>query len=71
MMAVNRLAITNSGGRRARLSHLVQDGRVLVKGLAGYALSGSTLIIQLATPIHPGRIDFVTDSGPRWIDVKE
>ena len=40
-----RLVIRNDGGRRLRLTHLTQDGQVLIDGLAGYALGGGFAIV--------------------------
>ncbi len=71
LLAPDRVAIRNDGGRRLRIAHLVQDGQVLVAGLAGYVLGGSTLVLKLAAPAHSGRIEATTDLGARWIDVRE
>lgn len=63
-----QLVFRNDGGRRIRVSHIVQDGRDLMPGLAGYVLGGSALHVDLNAPIHRGRIEFDTDLGPRALD---
>jgi fimbrial chaperone protein len=63
-----RLILRNDGGRRVRVSRIVQDGRELMPGLAGYVLGGSALQVDLKAPIHRGRIQFDTDLGPRTLD---
>lgn len=62
------LMLRNSGERRARIADLAQGGRVLIRGLAGYALGGSVLALR-KLPVHPGKISFSTDLGPRTLVV--
>ena len=63
-----RFYISNSGGRRVRVSGVAQDGRTLKQGLLGYALGGARLGLDL--PVHPGRVDIGTDVGTRTLDVR-
>lgn len=63
------LLVQNSGGRRARISRITQDNRVLASGLLGYALGGTTT--RLPVPgLRPGRIEIETDLGVRSLDVR-
>jgi fimbrial chaperone protein len=62
-----RLYISNSGGRRARISGISQDGKTLAQGLLGYSLGGARL--GLDVQVHAGRIEVATDMGMRTLDV--
>jgi P pilus assembly chaperone PapD len=64
------LLVTNEGGRRARLSDLKADGRVVAPGLLGYALAHSSVSIALTTPVRPGTIEVETDLGRRTVDAR-
>jgi P pilus assembly chaperone PapD len=63
------LLVQNSGGRRARISRVTQDNRVLASGLLGYALGGTTTRL-LVPSLRPGRIEIETDLGVRSLDVR-
>ena len=62
------LMIVNNGGRRARISGVAQDGKVLAQGLLGYALGGYKLALDVR--VHPGRIEVGTDQGMRTLDAR-
>ena len=64
------IMISNDGGRRARLSDIVQDGRTIAPGLVGYALQHSALNVPLAAAAHAGAIDLETDGGHRTLDLR-
>ena len=63
-----KLRLTNNGGRRARISGVAQDGRKLAEGLLGYALGGSSLMLDVRP--HAGRVEVATDLGMRTLDIR-
>ncbi|MDP9096233.1 MAG: fimbria/pilus periplasmic chaperone [Pseudomonadota bacterium] len=65
-----RILIQNSGGRRARITSIVQDGRVVASGLIGYALAQGGLSVVLPHPVHPGTFDVETDIGRRNVALR-
>jgi P pilus assembly chaperone PapD len=67
--APRRLVLSNDGDRRLKVWRVVQDGQVLVPGLAGYVLPGARLPVVLKSPAHAGRIEFETDLGSRTVVV--
>jgi P pilus assembly chaperone PapD len=60
-IAGQALVVANTGGRRARIQGVWQDGTRCAHGLLGYALAASSL--KLSVPVHPGRIVLETDLG--------
>ncbi len=71
MAGPDQLLLRNAGGRRLKVVGITQSGALLAHGLVGYALGRSALLVHLAGPIHAGRLDVMTDLGPRLIDLKE
>jgi len=70
LIDARHILISNSGGRRARISNIAQDGRVVAPGLNGYALSYSALEILLPSAVHAGAIELETDAGRRTLAVR-
>ena len=65
-----QIRISNDGGRRVRISQVSQGGQVLGSGLLGYALPGTSLLVNLtAGSVRPGRIEVQTDLGLRFVDL--
>lgn len=67
LIDARHVLISNSGGRRARIANIAQDGRVLAPGLNGYALSHAALEILLPSAVHAGAIELETDAGRQTV----
>jgi fimbrial chaperone protein len=67
----SQLLLRNRGGRRLKVVGITQGGELLAQGLVGYVLGQSALLVRLAGPIHAGRVDVMTDLGPRPLDLKD
>ncbi len=70
LIDARHVLISNSGGRRARIANLAQDGRIIAPGLNGYALSHSALEILLPSAVHAGAIEIDTDAGRRTVALR-
>jgi fimbrial chaperone protein len=64
------ILFSNSGGRRARITAIRQDGQTLASGLLGYVLAQSSTLVRLSAPVHPGKLEVVTEQGERSLDVR-
>ncbi len=67
----DQLRLHNDGGRRLKIVGITQNGELLARGLVGYVLGRSSLLVHLLRPVHPGRVEVTTDLGPRLIELKE
>ena len=70
LMDPQRVLIQNSGGRRARITSIGQDGMVLASGLVGYALARGALSVALPRPVHSGTLEVETDLGRRSVALR-
>ena len=61
------LILTNTGGRRIRVTGISQDGRSLGSGLLGYALAQGAIGLSLPQPLHRGAIELETDLGRQMV----
>jgi P pilus assembly chaperone PapD len=70
LVDAQHVLVSNDGGRRARLSDIKADGRIVAPGLAGYALAHSSVLVALKSPVRPGKIEIDTDQGRRVLELR-
>lgn len=70
LVDAQHVLVSNDGGRRARLSDIKADGRIVAPALAGYALAHSSVLVALKSPVRPGKIEVDTDQGRRVLELR-